>query len=349
MTFDSVVDGDLFVLETTRRNRNFKVIRKMSRSYFVKQVLRWEPQALATLQREAGCYWLVQNDPSLRALADLLPKCYAFDASKHILILELLQSGESLADFHRRTREFPTSYAEALAAALGSYHGGLGEDFATTQKPGLFPKNPPWILSVHQQQPAWLSALGAASSELLQVVKKYPEFPRRLDELREQWRYDSLIHGDMKWDNCIVQKVDGELRFKVVDWELADIGDSLWDVGAILQSYISDWILSMPTTEGMSAEQMLTKAARPLEEMQPSIQAFWDTYVKSLKIPRESRRDKLQRAVQYGAARMIQTAFEAMTYATQVSPGALYLLQASLNVLERPGEAIDQLFGIREG
>ena len=38
ITSESVVDGDFTVVDMTRRNRNFKIVRKQSRGYFVKQV-----------------------------------------------------------------------------------------------------------------------------------------------------------------------------------------------------------------------------------------------------------------------------------------------------------------------
>src|ERR1051326_2322846 len=56
LTFDSVVDGDLMVVEAPRRNRNFKLYRQGLPGLFVKQVRQWDVHAIATVQREAGCY-----------------------------------------------------------------------------------------------------------------------------------------------------------------------------------------------------------------------------------------------------------------------------------------------------
>ena len=54
----------------------------------------------------------------------------------------------------------------------------------------------------------------------------------------------------------------------------------------------------------------------------------------------------LMRSVKYGAARMIQTAYEAMQYSAQISPSALALLQVSLNILKEPKRAATQLLGL---
>jgi hypothetical protein len=45
---------------------------------------------------------------------------------------------------------------------------------------------------------------------------------------------------------------------------------------------------------------------------------------------------------------MIQTAYEALTFASQMNANALYLLQVSMNILLNQDEATRELFGIRE-
>lgn len=348
MTYESVVDGDLMILETTRRNRNFKVIRRDSPGYFVKQVVEWDPQAINTLQREATCYQLAQNTPELSALSALFPKCHGYDVARHILVLELIKDGESLGDYYRRTGNFAPSVAEHLARVIGTYHKGDANELQKHSNGSVFPKMVPWILSVHQQQPSWFSSLSGANSQLLQIVARYPDFPERLDALRARWTVRALIHGDMKWENCLLHDFDGIVprKVKIVDWELADLGDPLWDVGAVLQSYLCYWIMSLPSIEGTSIEQIITRAPISLERMQPSVQTFWNTYAKVLEYSREQSRDALIRCITYGAARMIQTTYEYMTYAPELNTNALYLLQVSMNVLRDPDEAILQLLGI---
>ena len=184
---------------------------------------------------------------------------------------------------------------------------------------------------------------------MFSIVRSYPEFNETLDELRDKWRFDSLIHGDMKWDNLVVSVAEengkGE-SVKIVDWELADIGDARWDVGAILQSYLSFWILSIPPNAEANAEQLERLAQYPLEPMQPAIRAFWKTYIATRQIGNEEGRQLLESCVKFGAARMIQTAYEYMQYSPQISASALYLLQVSLNTLKSPKEAISDLLSL---
>lgn len=349
ITAESVVDGDFMVIDVSRRNRNFKIIRRQFPSFFIKQIQNWEPQAVATLQCEATCYWLAQNDSDLSGLALLTPRYHLYDPSRHILITELLPEAENLSDYHRRLSKFPVEIAVKIGRALGTYHRENIDKLKDGPQSAHFPKRVPWILSINQKNSQLFGALSAANSQLFNIVQTYPEFDQALDELRTRWKFDSLIHGDMKWDNCVVYRANGdgkELGFKIVDWELADIGDRRWDVGAILQAYLSFWIMSIPVNSEMSPAQFVELAQYPLEDMQPAIRAFWKAYLETLQLEGPEGAELLETCVQYGAARMIQTAYEYMQFSPQITPSALYLLQVSLNILKSPKEAIAHLLGM---
>src|SRR5882724_1341597 len=351
LTADSVVDGNLVVLEAPRRNRNFKITRQRQPGLFVKQVQDWDPQAIATVQREAWCYTLAKTVPELSTLKEMLPGFCSYDPQRHVLVLELLSGFENLAEYQTRIGKFPVEIAILLADVLGSYHRETKDKLEHLPQATVFPRMVPWILSMHLQQPGWFQSLSAANSQLLGIVKKYDQFATALDQLRGQWNFRSLIHGDIKWDNCLIQPAteqNEKLALKVIDWELADLGDALWDVGAILQSYISYWILSMPTWSGASAEDMIAKAPFQLETFQSPIIAFWNRYKQVATISRENRKEALARSIGYGAARMIQTAYESLTFSSQMNANALYLLQVSMNILLNLDEATTELFGLSE-
>lgn len=344
-TADSVVDGDWMALESSRRNRNFKVLRRRHPGFFVKQIQQWEPQAIATLQSEAKCYWLALNNPAFAPLAPLLPKYYDFDPARYVLVLELLKDGEDITEHHRRLNAFPAETAAQLARALAAYHsiGPGGEGSAASAAAG-FAKKIPWILSVGQFNAESLRAMSGGNSQLVGIVQQFPDFERHLLALRNEWRFESLIHGDLKWDNCMIET--GGSGLKIVDWELADWGDACWDVGAILQAYLSFWVFSMPADTDTAPAEMVKRAQHPVESMQPALLAFWNNYVEARHIEPRAADALLERSVRYGAARMIQTAYEYMYYSTQISASTLCLLQASLNVLSRPREAMRDLLGL---
>jgi hypothetical protein len=356
LSFDSVVDGDLLVVEATSRNRNFKVIRTASPGYFVKQVKTFEPQAVETLRYETACYWLSQNDADFEPLAALMPKFYDSDPARHALVIELLPEGGSLSDYHRQLGTFPIEVGVQLGRILGTYQREMGQRLRDGAKSNAFARRVPWILSLHQLEQNLFGQLSAANTQVLNIVQSYPDFPQTLDRMRERWRFDSLIHGDIKWDNLHVtvdgeggeksEGAAGEMKLRLIDWELADFGDACWDAGAVFQSYLSFWVFSMPAVAGVPAEQLVSAAQFPVEKMQPAIRAFWKTYVETRGLNNEEARDALERSVSYGAARMIQTAYEYMFHAPQITTSALYLLQLSLNILKSPREATASLLAL---
>jgi aminoglycoside phosphotransferase (APT) family kinase protein len=153
----------------------------------------------------------------------------------------------------------------------------------------------------------------------------------------------------MKWDNCLVSWPGGEAeppRMVFVDWELADVGDPCWDVGALIQAYLAAWITSVPQAPGVPLRQLAQTASAPLDRFQPAIGALWHRYATDRGLDADSRARTLDRCVRAAGARMIQTAYESLTEADSVAPHVSLLLQVSLNILTRPGEAAGQLLAL---
>jgi thiamine kinase-like enzyme len=348
VTRSSLVDGDLWIVESTRRNRNYKIIRRNSPAYFVKQVQNWEAQAIASLRCESSCYWLANNDPDFAALAPLLPPYHDFDAAANVLVVGLLSGGENLTDYHRRVGEFPLEMAAKLAKILASCHSKIPARVRKASQESIFPQRVPWILSIDQMNAGGTPGISGGNAQIVQIIQRYPEFQQCLAKLRNLWRAECLIHGDVKWDNCLVLAKSGDPKaddLKLIDWELADFGDPCWDAGAVFQAYLSCWIFSMPQRAEATPDDLVAQAQYPVEKMQPAIHHFWKTYVEAKGIPKRGEAEQLERCVSSAAARMIQTAYEYSYYAQQLSANILYLLQVSLNVLTRPQEAITELMG----
>lgn len=349
LTLDSVVDGDLMVADASRRNRNFKVMRRAQQGYFVKQIQIWDPPTVSALGAEATCYRLAREMPEFSTLAELVPRDFLYDTQRHVLVTELLADGETLTDHHRRLNAFPPETARLVATQFGRLHREPMPSLEGRPEASAFRRQPPWALSTYQHSPDMFGAASGGNFKLLEIVQSYPDFQRTLEVLRTEWRADRLMHGDVKWDNCVVYPTasgNGALASKIVDWELSDIGDPCWDIGALLQAYISFWVFSMRIGADVPAAQIEGTAQYPIEKMQPSIRAFWQAYIATMELERATAETLLIRSVKYGAARMIQTAFESMQFSPQISPNALCLLQVSFNILKDPKEAATHLLGL---
>jgi hypothetical protein len=350
-TRESIVNGGIEISEIPRRNRNFRASQRGGQGYFLKQVREWNPESIRTLQTEAECYKLAAQDASFAGIADVTPRFYAYDQRRSVLITGLLEGAETIAEHHFRNDAFPVEVAEQLGRAFGSYHREAYRGQAAANPPknldGVFLRRPPWALSIHELASHMAPHLSGGIHQMIGMVRQFPQFGTALEKLRSGWRSEALIHGDIKWDNCVLcPGSNGHLRLKIVDWELADWGDSCWDVAGIMNAYLSFWVQSLPGDSMADPAAMVARARFPVERMQPAIQSFWGTYTNSRGISGQPARDLLRRTVMYTGARIVQTAFEMLQASPMANSGTVLLLQLSMNVLENPEEAARELLGI---
>jgi phosphotransferase family enzyme len=331
---ESVVAGDFTLAEAGRRNRNFKIIRRTQPGLFLKQIKTTEQQAIVTIQREAAFYRAVEADPKYAAIRKLIPRYVDFDAARNALTLSLAENTESMAEQHAREGRYPESSAQMLGWALGVAHSHGPTIVADPALRPVFPCQIPWPLALDQTGYSFLYGFGPVGAQLKQAIQQFPTLQPKLSALRQSWQYDSLIHGDMKWDNCLVsRRAGGESEVTIVDWELADIGDGAWDVATIFKEYIVATILQ--------------SHARQIETLQPSIRAFWMAYGAARSFTAEQARAYLERAVCYTAGRMIIAVLEYLTASPQYGALIPAMLQAGVNMLDAPQLSAVQLIGMQ--
>ena len=349
ITSESVVDGDFMVVDMTRRNRNFKILRKVHDGYFVKQVKNYDSLSISSLAREANSYQLAQNDSSFKGIAELMPRMIHYDPARNILVLELFPESENLSEMHSRMGTFPNYIAATLGTSLGTYHRDVNRTIGEVRSKKIFPETLPWMLTMNSQYIQQIKNADPSYYLFFSIIDKYPEFLNSIEKLRNEWQINSLIHGDMKWDNCIVFKntnsASENLTIKIIDWELADLGDSSWDVGAIFQTYLSLWVMSIPIDQNneQQAEQM---AKYKIADMQPAIRSFWNAYTDTMSFDKVSQSEILEKCSKYAAIRIIQTVYEQVHFMKQLTKNGVYLLQLSLNILKNTTEAITALLGL---
>lgn len=309
---EDVVAGRFLVRGLSRRNHNFRVTAG-AREYLVKQVRKWDAGGRASLEREAAVYWQARTNPSLAPVAELAPRSHAWDPPNAVLILEYLPEHVELYDLPDR---FAPELAHLAGQAMGTFHRAMQAEECLS----LFPAELPWQLSMHETKEEDLADESPGRREFVRAVKKHPEFGQALDQLRADWRPDTVIQGDWKLDNCLISPERDRVR--VVDWEFAAWGDPAWDLATLLQSYWNFWVL--------------WPSRYQIEEIRPALRAALAAY---------ARPDIAGRAIRFAAARMLQTAFERLDKAEQMTAEAVRLTQASLNILTQPEWAREQLVG----
>jgi Ser/Thr protein kinase RdoA (MazF antagonist) len=327
-----VVGGELVVREVSSRNRNFAVETSEGPGYLLKQGR--SAAGAATVAREAGVYeHLVARGGELRSH---LPGLVGYDADKEVLVLELLREAEDLRSRHLRLEEFPVQIGAGMGAALGILH---------RQMRAAYPEAPPpWVLSIHRPDASLFRDVSAANLELIKIVQNATGLGERLDELRAGWRVETLIHQDVKWENCLTTPDD---RLHLIDWEMAVAGDPYWDLGAALSQYLGFWLLSIPVTGGEPPARFPALARFPLDAMKAALRACWEGYAGEAEDSHAAPGgEPLERAVAYAGARLIQSAFEASQFDQRLNSAAILHLQLGANLIERPGAAAEQLLGL---
>ncbi len=334
--------ADVAVERIARRNLIHKVTWD-SDGYIVKQGVG--PEGSRSIANEAAAYRRFATHGGAD-LGRYLAHFVDYDVERDALTVELVGNAENLRDYHINAGHFSITLGRALGNALRVLHSSPP---STPKQPNGFANTPPWILSLHRPDLNMLAHASSANIEMIKTVQQIPELGEHLDALRSSWLPTKLIHNDIRWDNCVVygKRASGRrTRLKLIDLELVQLGDPLWDVGCALSDYLSLWVTSIPMTGEAPPDHYAQLSRYPLHRMQPAIRAFWQAYVHRTEPDSAQAAHALDTATRYAAARLIQTAFERTQLTTYLAGTVICMLQLSLNIFEQTTGAAGELFGI---
>ena len=353
VTYESVVSGDFLAVPVSGRHHNFKVLRRQAPSLFVKQVT--QPQAALTdhLKREADCYALVGRNERLAGMREIMPQRLDYDSRRHTLTVTHLSQTENLLEHHGRTREFPCDVARLLARSVAKCHNlsaGLDTDDVRD-----FPRLPPRALAAHRDDPS-RAADNPVARAMLGLIQQTPHLISRLERLRAEWRCETLIHGDVKWENALIDRQTETRVCYLVDWEMCDFGDPAWDLAGILHSYLR-WtvygdalglIAGAGQASLLRAATSLHGAATSLHGAVPSlhraVNACWSTYAQDRDL--HDREAFLDRTLCYTGVRLMQAAYEWAQLARNLDAQAMCLFQTGASLLLQPSTVAARLLGL---
>jgi hypothetical protein len=344
---DHLIGGQFVVEEAGRRNRNFKVSMGRTGGLFVKQPRFLAPDAILTLQREAEFYRVANQLIAFSPLRQILPSLIDYNRLNHSLVLELLPGWENLNEHHARTKTCSAEAARSLGSAMGAYHAGGHRILTEPPDLSIFPRQIPWILTI---TPAPLmrgeGGFASAGPTFHALVSEFPGVMFQIAQLARHWRVDGLIHGDLKWDNILIDpSIEGQDAVRVVDWELADLGDAAWDVASVWSSYLTTWVFAGITGIWGTATPTAEEFSARLREMRGALLAFWEAYCSSAEIPAAESAAHRLRSLQFCGAKLAATAYECV----HNNPGNLEpprrLLRLASQILHHPLEASREIFG----
>ena len=331
----AVVEEDLTIVDASRRNCVFLAATQAGPTYVVKQA---GPRSARTLAHEAAVLRVLAEEAGV---ARHVPTVVHHEPEAARLVLSTPAGGVDWSD-HHGTGRFPRIPARVLGRALGALHR-LPADRVEDLPPWV---DRMWGLSLPEPSHELLLDLSAGAEDVVARLQASRAVCERLEELLEPCPDCSLVHGDLRWENCLAVPAPGsprKTRVLLVDWELAGSGVAAFDVGTVLAEYLRSWVGSIPIVDPRDPGRLVARARHPLRRMRPAMQAFWSAYRGA-----NPQRLRLRSVVELAAVRVLQTAVERAQGLAAPSAHVVTLMQLADNMLRHPDDAALSLLGLRE-
>lgn len=345
----AIVDGSFRMRDMSRRNLNLLVDGTGEEGLFVK--IATDRAHGACLAQEADAYRLLRSVLAPGHAARLLPALVDHDPYAAVLVLEQADR-ENLRELHTRLGRFSLPLAARLGRELGGLQCALSlaawhrrDGALGIEKDDFHPL--PFCLVAPML--GFVENCSTASLALLRIVQGNAGLCDMLEALAATWRMRSaeqpcLIHADLRLDNCCVHL--RPMRLRIVDWELATLGDPAWDAGAVMADYVSAWLQSMPLPAGAEPSDCMPLAGIGHAVLQEAVRTFFTAYAAARGLAGTRRATELHMCVCYAAARLLQLAYEQMQGAAQLSTHALGCIQLCENLLRHPADGAVHFLGI---
>jgi len=336
----SIVDGDYSIITSQTRNAIFKITRKKEKSLFVKQLNSFDTNNTYVLQKDATSLWLIKNEKEFEELSKYVPNYYGFDPEKQVLITEYLPDSINLEDYSRiQSGKWHNGILDNLAKILASYHFELQAKLKNSRSISFFPNQIPWVLQIAENPTMRIpSAPGTNYNPVVSAIIENPNFLNVLKGIQNEWIYTTLIHGDIKGMNFLIYGNQNYEKLKIIDWEIADIGDPLWDVAGIFAGMISNELLYSKKFANSSFAPVPGIDISDINQAIHSAHYFWKKYVDLVSKNLDNKYLSIEKIIKYTGARLVQTAIEQNMMMATIQPNAIKMLQASYAILSNQSE-----------
>jgi Ser/Thr protein kinase RdoA (MazF antagonist) len=141
------------------------------------------------------------------------------------LVTRFVGDGSAVSERVLAGRLAPDAAGALVGHALGKVLAS-GE-FATLSAAARAPMRP-WGLRLLLEPPPRFVVEHPPAMALHDELSRRRSLTDGLRGVAATWSPTGLVHGDLRWDNCLID-VDGQAV--LVDWESAGWGDPAWDVG----------------------------------------------------------------------------------------------------------------------
>lgn len=328
-----IIQNDLQIERIHSKNLNYKVSSKSS--YFIKQKIN-NPNDI-TFLRENQLYKYFYAVPN-REIHQYLPSLFKSDLNEGILVIEYFKDSISIRSLLEKTEKIELVGSNIARALFALHTTNIQSSLISSLEIPI-----PWVLQVHKPTTDIFLNSSASTIELIKMIQRYEAFSCHLNNLIEQWNNSCLIHNDVKSANMLVLNND-EFDIKIIDWELAGLGNPLWDIGAVFSTFLLQWLDSIPFAHN-SPKDFIRYAKIPLSSLKLGVQSFWKMYIAEMEIDYKKAEKDLLLSLKFCAARLLQSIIELSEVYPKINKRSIFYLQFCYNILEKPEKAARDIFG----
>ncbi len=345
---EDLLSGDLEITTINRRNRNLLITSRGEANYLVKQGVWPSDEGDRTLLNEARVYAYCFQPARAHLFGAFMPRVVRAAPEENMLIISLFKGAATLWKYYqlRTVEHFPVATVSAVGKLLRQFHNlGSAESVAADPALGHLRVAAPFVVNLAEPELRMVGYLTPGAFQIMQKIQAEPVMLAALHQMRTTWQASSLIHGDIKMDNFLVldpnaAHAEGSDQVRLIDWELAQLGDPAWDVAGVLQDFVFWWVSSMPLDD-RAVPNPAACAAFPAAIMQAGARAFWHGYCQH----DPATKARLPHVVNFVACRLLQTAYEFACHYNELPRLATMLLRVAHHLLANPAQGVLDLFG----
>jgi thiamine kinase-like enzyme len=156
----------------------------------------------------------------------ILKNIYA-DSENRVFINEYFDSFSLAECLSNKDISVLKSIGNQLALCLGELH--------SKKTPNNLPKEialgKPLFYDLLNTEEGETESLPSLLRFFLRHIQKNDSFCRVIRDTMQNWQSDNLIHGDLNSNNILLGKSGA---IKLIDWELCQIADPLWDIALLI-------------------------------------------------------------------------------------------------------------------
>ncbi|MBA0215964.1 MULTISPECIES: phosphotransferase family protein [Pectobacterium] len=345
-----LVSGSYKVIQRQSRNSIFQVFLDNNPSgLFVKQLLSSDQQNAYLMQKDATVHCLIQQTDILPKMRAFIPNYYGYELGNHVFVTEFFPGAISLHEFITQRKAINQEELSQMAIILATLHNDLSEKIKNHSSLNFFNRQPPWIMLFGDRDNPQIKNSQQHLGPIDALIRQQPDIPQLLEDLRYTWSGNTLIHGDIKLVNFIRVDQEKTSTLKLIDWEIADLGDPMWDVAGLLQSFLTLWVFSQNPNPMLQHQPHPGMEFLTWEQTLSACQSFWLNYSKARGIINPdaglNSAENRQKLTHYTAARMLQTAFESNISKAELQPSSNRIVQMVTQMIASPQAWATQILG----